>query len=358
MEKKVAYFLVSNNHFTDQRMQRIVGSLKSSGIECHIVGRNYPVAPEEHDHVHLLNMWFKKGKLFYLELLMRQVLFLSNKKIDIICSIDADTLLAGWWISQLRGAKFYFDAHEYFSQVPEVQGRFVKTLWQWVENFVIPKVDVAYTVNHSLSKIFEQRWKMKFHIIRNLPKRIEILEVGQKENILYYQGAINEGRGIRQAIDAMEYLPHWSLVIAGGGDLLEELKIYQFSKPYHDRIQFLGVLPPSVLSTYLARAKIGLNLLEDNGFNYRYSLANKFWDYCNWQIPQINMSFPEYEFYNGQKEVSVLIPSLTVDNIVSAVKLLENKKYYKQLQTNAKELIGDNHWQKDASLLVHLYQNE
>lgn len=50
----------------------------------------------------------------------------------------------------------------------------------------------------------------------------------------------------------------------------------------------------------------GINLLTDEGLSYRYSLANKFFDYVHAGIPQICIAFPEYKKLNVEHEVALL----------------------------------------------------
>ena len=62
---------------------------------------------------------------------------------------------------------------------------------------------------------------------------------------LLYQGAVNLGRGVDWAIDALEYLPQCRLVVAGRGDLLQAMQTYAAAKPWADRVLFLGHVPPA-----------------------------------------------------------------------------------------------------------------
>ena len=43
--------------------------------------------------------------------------------------------------------------------------------------------------------------------------------------MIIYQGALNMGRGLEKLIDAMSYLEDAELVIAGQGDMEEDLKL-------------------------------------------------------------------------------------------------------------------------------------
>ena len=117
------------------------------------------------------------------------------------------------------------------------------------------------------------------------PSQLSILKTNCQPDtgqfsILLYQGAVNIGRGIREMIDVLQILSDCRLVVAGDGDVLEQMKQYAAARPWHDRVEFLGRVQPDRLRALTAQASLGLCLLEDLGLNYRYSLPNQvclFW---------------------------------------------------------------------------------
>jgi glycosyltransferase involved in cell wall biosynthesis len=147
-----------------------------------------------------------------------------------------------------------------------------------------------------------------------------------------YQGALNLGRGLEAAIESFQTLP-LPLWIAGEGDLSAELRAHARTKPQPDQTRFLGDLEPAALRALTAQAWLGLNLLEDQGLSYRYSLSNKFFDYVQACVPQIAMDFPEYRRLNAQHEVAVLVPDARPETVHAAVTaLLEDPARYERLR--------------------------
>lgn len=108
-----------------------------------------------------------------------------------------------------------------------------------------------------------------------------------------YQGAVNKGRGVDWAIDALEFLPDCRLVVAGGGDLLEEMKAYAQSKPWAERIVFTGRLTPEELEPLTRQAAVGLVMLEDMGLSYRFALPNRIGDFVAAGVPVVVSDLPE-----------------------------------------------------------------
>lgn len=117
---------VSNDIVTDQRMERICSSMVAIGYELEIVGRrlpnSFPLGIKEYKQSRL-KLLFTKGPLFYAALNFRLLFYLLATKPDIVYTVDTDTALAGIWTKKFLKSKLIYDAHELFSEVPELQNR-------------------------------------------------------------------------------------------------------------------------------------------------------------------------------------------------------------------------------------------
>lgn len=111
--------------------------------------------------------------------------------------------------------------------------------------------------------------------------------------MLLYQGAVNVGRGIDWAIEAVGRLPQCRLVVAGVGDVMEEMQTLAATKPWRDRIVFLGRLLPADLERLTPQASVGLVMLEDRGLNYHYALPNRIGDFVAAGVPMVVSDLPE-----------------------------------------------------------------
>jgi glycosyltransferase involved in cell wall biosynthesis len=271
--------------------------------------------------------------------------------------VDLDTILPGLFTSRLKRKKCICDAHEYFTETPEVIRRpIIKRIWEAVADFTIPRVDAAYTVGEGLAELFEKRYHKSFNVIKNVPFR-QAEVANSTQNIILYQGALNEGRGLEQTLEAMQQIENAELWLAGEGDLSEFLRQKVINLQLENKVKFLGYLLPEILHKVTLQAKIGLNLLENRGLSYYYSLANKTFDYIQAGIPAIHMDFPEYRRLQEHQDVCILIKDLKIDAIINAIKqLLEDDQYYGKLRRNcliAKEIYV---WEKEETHLVNLYQ--
>jgi glycosyltransferase involved in cell wall biosynthesis len=218
----------------------------------------------------------------------------------------------------------------------------------------IPLYDVCYTVGESLGKEFEKLYLKKFGVIKNVPDLIAA-ENNTKGKYLLYQGALNEGRGIEPLIKAMHHLKI-PLKIAGEGDLSTYLRALVKKEQLENKIEFLGFVKPNDLPALTSNSFIGLNLLENKGKSYYYSLANKFFDYIQAEVPVITMNFPEYENILQQYEVGVLLHELTPEAIVNAVQTFQhNETFYTNCRNACRMAKQEYNWQNESKKLLEIY---
>jgi len=280
--------------------------------------------------------------------------------VDIISSVDLDTLLPAVLVSKIKSKACVFDAHEYFTEVPEVVNRpLTKKVWNLVANSLIPRVDIAYTVSQSLQSLFSQLYNRPFHLIRNISVSTPVKAAPTiTQPILLYQGALNDGRGLEELFHAIKDIANIRLWIAGEGDLSIQLRQLCKELDIAEKVHFWGYLQPVELKELTTKATIGINILENKGLSYYYSLANKTFDYIHAGIPAIHSNFPEYQLLNEQYEIGVLVDDLHPVTLKKAIlKLVDDNDYYRKLQRNCIIAAQQLNWEKEAERLVELYKN-
>ncbi|MBQ3788336.1 MAG: glycosyltransferase, partial [Bacteroidales bacterium] len=282
---------VTNDLLTDRRVMRHAETLREAGCEVECIGKRE------------LGVKARRGWRFYAEYNVRLMLRLLRTKADIVWANDTDTLAACTLAAKLKGKKLVMDAHELFPEVPELIGRErVKRVWEWIERMMMPRCDALLTVCQSIADYYKERYGVEMVVVRNV-RRVESgewrAESGEwragsgKPKMLLYQGAVNKGRGVDWAIDALEWLEDCRLVVAGGGDLLEEMKAYAAKKPWAERIAFMGRLMPEELEGLTRKADVGLVMLEDMGLSYHFALPNRIGDFVAAGVPIVVSDLPE-----------------------------------------------------------------
>lgn len=352
---------VTNDLVYDQRMQRICSSLQQNGFSIELVGRYLQHSKAVSSQPFLqtrLKCFFNKGFLFYAEFNIRLFFFLLLNEFDIVCGCDLDTLPAAVLASKIKRKKVVYDAHEYFPESPELIGKPIKqSIWYFIEKIFVPNVDAIYTVTNSIAKIFNKKYKVDCRIIHNYPvSTFSNFQINTSSNYLLYQGAVNIGRGLNEMLLVMLKLENVQFYIAGDGD---EMKVIQHAiKEFklENKVKLLGKKTPDELKEITQQAYIGINLLENRGLSYYYSLGNKTFDYIQAEIPQVVIGFPEYIELNNQYKFGLVVDELSVEKIHQAiVKLMNDSNLYQELQQNCIKAREELCWQNEEQKLLDIY---
>lgn len=355
---------VTNDLSQDQRMHRICHTLTNAGFDVSLVGRkkgnSLPLPERPYRQWRLTPLW-NKGKLFYISYNIQLCWWLLRQKPGIINAVDLDTLLACYIASRWHSVPLYYDAHEYFTETPEVVRRpGIKRIWAMLAASLLPRVAKAYTVGPQLAALLSRKYSIPFGVVRNLPFRLSIAQQVRQQPAgplpILYQGMLNEGRGLETAIRAMCDLPACVLWLVGDGDITKELKMLARQIGVEDRVIFWGFVPPAELLPFCQKAWLGLNLLENTGLSYYYSLANKTFDYLQAGLPAINMNFPEYRQLFQQYQAAVLLDELTPQALsVCIQQLIDQPEKWQQLHTNCLKAAEELCWENEQASLLALF---
>jgi glycosyltransferase involved in cell wall biosynthesis len=307
MKKRRIIVSVINDLVTDQRVHRACMVMHDSGAEVMLIGRrmrnSLPVAPRAY-RTYRMRLLSEKGALFYACFNVRLFFMLMIKRADAYYSNDLDTLLPNLIISRIRRKPLIYDAHEYFTGVPELAGRpAVQRIWKRIERMTLPKVQWMVTVNDSIAKLYHDEYGVTPVVVRNIPVRggqtgnilsRKELNLPEDKKILVLQGSgINIQRGAEEAAEAVQYLEGVLLLIIGGGDVIGDLKEKTTQSGLGEKIRFIPKVPMEILRSYTRLADGGLTLDKDTNINYRFSLPNKLFDYIHAGIPVLASDLPE-----------------------------------------------------------------
>ncbi len=350
-------FFVSNDLTTDQRMQRICSTIHTMpNFEVLLVGRkrlSSKPLPMFTFKTERLSFIFEKGFCFYMEMMIRYFCFGLFRKANILVSIDADTLLSVSLLAFFKRCKHVHDAHELFTQVPELIGRKnTQKVWQKIEQFCLPKVDLFYTVSNALKAYYQAYYAKEIHLIKNVPTSKPLDNSILKQYDVIYQGAINKGRGLLELIDAAK-IAQFSLCIVGTGDLDQEIADAVNNQ---SNIKLLGAIPPATLHALTQSAKIGFNMLDNTSKSYAGALPNKTFDYMMAGIPQLISNSSELVLLNNAYHFAVET-QLNANAIAQSIQvLLHDGELLKQLSINAIKASELLNWEQESKKLIELYQ--
>lgn len=155
-----AIVCVTNDLVTDNRVHRTCTVLQELGYEVLLVGRKLPGSlPLQRPYAtKRMRLIFRKGPLFYAEYAKRLFLLLLFARCSLIVANDLDTLLPAFLVARMRRKHLVYDSHEYFTEVPELEGRFARKVWLAIERWIFPKLRHVITVNDSIANAYRKRY--------------------------------------------------------------------------------------------------------------------------------------------------------------------------------------------------------
>ena len=359
---------VTNDLATDQRVHRVATTLTKNGAKVTLVGRllKNSLPLNRGYKTYRMRLLFTKGPFFYAEYNVRLFLYLAFSRVDILVANDLDTLPANYLVSVLRRKKIVYDTHEYFCGVPELQDRkLVQAIWRKIEQFIFPRLIYIYTVNISIALLYEEEYGKKIDIVRNVPMRIERdnwpgrsdLGLPEDKKIILLQGAgININRGAEEALRAVLYLNNVILLIIGGGDVINTLKMMASEMELGEKVIFKPKMPYDELICYTRLADIGLSLDKDTNINYRYSLPNKLFDYIQAQIPVLCSNLVEVVNVVNTWQIGKIVESHEPKYLASIIReMLENIHQINMWKKNLAKAAEELCWEKEEQMLMGIY---
>lgn len=332
-EKKRAVVSVTNDLVTDQRVHKSCLALQKAGYDVLLVGRVRRQSPpmEERPYaVRRMRLLFEKGPLFYAEYNIRLFLYLLFHRAALLFSNDLDTLLPNFFVSRLKKSELIYDSHEYFTETPELVNRpVVQKIWKDIEGFVLPRLEEMITVCGSIAALFEEKYGLKCHVVRNIPPRKALPEKGDRDalglpaqkHLLVLQGSgINIQRGAEELLQSMQYLDGCLLLVIGGGDVLPQLKRMAQELQLTERVRFLPRMSYAGMMAYTQLADFGFCLDKDTNLNYRYSLPNKLFDFIQAGVPVIAAHLPEIEKIVRRYDLGLFIEDHAPETIARTIR--------------------------------------
>lgn len=364
---------VTNDLYTDPRVDKVCNFLKRNGFDVTLVGRRYgdsaTLAPRAYK-THRLRLLFRKGAFFYAEYNIRLFFFLLFHHSDLFVANDLDTLLPNFLISKLKRKRLVYDSHEYFCGELSIADRpFVKRVWKSIERFCFPKLKDVITVSQSIVDQYEQEYGIRPHLVRNIPPKATppvtetrvSLQLPEDKTIIILQGnGINEGRGGEELVEAMPFVDEKAVfLIVGNGTVIPQLKEKVKDLQLEHRVRFVSRVTPEMLYNYTYLSDIGIALDRDLSMNLRFSLPNKLFEYIKAGTPVVVSNLIERARIVGQYRVGLIVEDFQAENIAEKInKLVNDKQLYNDLKTNCKIAAEDLCWENEEKVLEEIYLRE
>lgn len=245
--------------------------------------------------------------------------------------------------------------------------QFMRFLGERAEKKLLNHVDVFLTVGEGLKEYFEKKYRYKdIKVVMNCPQisshqcieKINysaMLNLDKKAFVVLYQGVLNEGRGLKPLISAMQFTnKSVVLVIIGYGMLEQTLKKEVENLSLKDKVFFLGKIPVDQLSTYTAGANCGINLLEPLNKSKELAVPNKLFQYIHASIPVIASNSYENHKLFEKYNIGYLVEN-TPQSIAEAINRMSSvdRTYF---VVNCQKAALEYNWENQEKILLKLIQ--
>lgn len=361
MSKKIIVSVISDI-VTDQRVQKECNTFHKMGYEVLLIGRKskntFLLKELDYKVIRFANP-FRRGLLMYLVFNTQLFFYLLFKNADVLWANDLDTLLPNFIISRLKNIKLVYDSHEYFTLT--VVKRNSRKVWEALEKFLFPRLKNVITVNESIKKIYEKKYKLPITVLRNVPYKFVKDENAEKiifplnKKILIMQGiGLNENRGAEEAVLMMQFLPDdFMLYFIGWGTMLNKLKQMVRDLQLESKITFIAPLPYKQMMEYTRQCFLGLVFAKINlNDAHLFTLPNKFFDYIQAGIPVIASKGSEIQRIIDKYNIGAYISSLEPHKIAEEIVQVANNNEYNTWKRNTISASTELCWENEENVLI------
>ncbi len=369
LPEKIVRISVTNDLVTDKRVDKTAKTLSRLGFKVVLIGRKKKDSSLLSTRLYSTQRFslpFEKGPLFYACYNIWLFIYLIFNKSHLLVANDLDTLPANYFIHLLKNIPLVYDSHEYFTGVPELTSRpKVQRIWKIIERYIFPKLHDVITVNESIANLYSAEYGILARVVRNVPETITNPDIADKvslgisinKSIIILQGAgINVDRGAEEAVLAMKYLDNVLLLIIGGGDVIDNLKVLIIENQLGEKVQLIPKQPMNTLVLYTKCGDIGLTLDKDTNINYKFSLPNKLFDYIQAGIPILASALPEIQKIVEGYQIGMITKSHDPKHIAECIqKMLVEKNQIDIWKENLKIAARELCWENEEIVLREVY---
>lgn len=376
---KCVLLVVDNNLTHDARVRREADTLAGNGYKVRVVARTFRdkrvsrlgnllviggVAPSPYSRFFTVRVILALWRKFKLQL--SAIRLARRLKPDVVQAHDIDVLPGAWLAARLLGCPIIYDIHE-LHPAREEFGWLQRPL-AWIERYLVHRVDAAMAPTDMRSD-----WLRDFYgiqrpvVIPNRPPYVKIqrgkrlrdeLSIPDGNTIFLYQGVVNEGRGLHNAVRAINAVDNSTLVILGSGRLVDSLTRLADEIDVRSKVRFHPAVPLEELPEFTASADIGLQLLRNTSINHYTTDSNKLYEYIMAGLPVIASDFPEIRKIVESCDVGKLVDPEDVGAISSAMNAMSSdKSFLEKMRANAMKSGEAISWEKVEHRLLDLYKS-
>ncbi len=225
---------------------------------------------------------------------------------DIYHAHDLNNFEVAYRAAGRSGAQLVYDAHELFPEMANRWVRLRKRYWSRLEGRLLPRADLAITVNELIAEEMARRYKVKpLLVLLNCPDPPptfdpagrynlirEQLSLSAETPIVLYQGWMSEGRGLENLVRSAPMLREGAAVVFMGYGEYQAALERLAAESGAGRVHFIPAVPQRDLLAYCASADVGVIPYQAVDLNNYYTSPNKLFDFIQAGLPIVASDLP------------------------------------------------------------------
>lgn len=297
----------------------------------------------------------------------RRMLSVAKQLQPQICHAhDMNTLWLAGTCARATSAQLVYDSHELHTGRNNMGPlrRYTNSLW---EGRGVKSADAVIAASRSYARAIAERYGIDDPaVVQNAPRYVEYVDpldlrcelgIARDMRIILYQGTIQEGRGLEQAIDALDELDRCVLVIIGHGHHRAALRQMVAARGLQSKVRFFGPVPNEDLIRWTASADVGLCTIQKTSPSYYYSLPNKLLEYAMAGIPTVASDFPEMARVVCETGMGEVCDPGDIKATARAIRTViddsaRNETYRRAARDAAKRY----NWEVEGAVLLDIYE--
>jgi glycosyltransferase involved in cell wall biosynthesis len=278
-------------------------------------------------------------------------------------------LLTARALQSRHGGGLVHDSHELFleagsaARLPSPARRLLFRM----ERGATRKADAVITVNQSIAEELHRRYGVRPVLVMNCPplgparkkgRLRDHLNLGKRPIVLFH-GALSAGRGVKQLVDSLPFLPREAaVVLLGYGDLTAPYSVLAAQESHRGRLFVLPAVPIADLPDWICDADVGVIAFQPVDRNNVLGTPNKLFEYLEAGVPMVVSDFPEMRRLVEETGAGMARDTSTAASLAAAIReLLDEPK----AQRNARRLSAREaaettyNWTVQSQRLVEIY---
>lgn len=364
--KKVCIFSSVHPVFEHRSFHKIAKTLKELDYDITIIGLHNK--SDIVDGIKIIGLPEPKNRFFRILGTTWKAFYLALKeKADIYHFYDPEMIFGAIILKIFTRGRVIYDVREDYAHriltkywIPKILRRPIAFIFGLIEKMSCRLFDCIITPTLTLRKKFEQ-----FNVVdvKNYPvveMFSEKLKKAKKDEFhLIYAGALAEKKGIRETIQALDFInPRHKVKLKLLGNFSEpsyEKEVKKISKGKN--VEFLGHFPYRAVYGHMENSDAGLMCsLWKTGDPT--ALPVKLFEYMAASLPIISANFPLWREIIESNGCGICVSSERPEEIGKAVEyLIEHPKQARKMGKNGRKAILEKYnWKKESRKLIKVYE--